>query len=88
MYVGLTDEDLTKAKRDLIAGALFAKDGTMGPIQLFAEIASWMTALEIDEWPRHIRSVTKDQANEALKFIFTKLPISVLDLLPDSTAGA
>jgi zinc protease len=79
---GFLEEQVRKAKRDLLARAIFAKDGIMHPLQVFSDVAHGLSVDEIDAWPQRISAVTKEQVDAAFCHVFAKQPISEMVQFP------
>lgn len=80
---GVTDDELSRAKRRLIDGAIFARDSVSGPARIFgASLVSGQTAEDVEAWPARIQAVTVDQINAAARAVFKDNTSTTGVLLP------
>lgn len=82
LHKGISEEELAKAKRDLIANLAFARDGTHNSMNYFYNMAIDFTVEDIESWSTNIGKVTKEQVLEAAKLIFDIPPIAIIELYP------
>lgn len=79
---GVTKGELKAAKRDLLAGLAFARDGNNGAIRAFSALAYGFDIKAIESWPRLIEAVTLDQVNQAARAILGKGSTVTATVLP------
>lgn len=80
---GVTKDELDRAKRRLIDGAIFARDSVSGPARIFgASLASGQTVEDVEAWPVRIEAVTVDQINAAARAVFKENASTTGILLP------
>lgn len=79
---GITDEELTTAKRDILASLAFARDGNNSSVMAFVGLGSDFTVDQIEKWPDSINAVTKDQVNAAAKAILGGPPVLITTVYP------
>jgi zinc protease len=80
---GVTEDELKRAKRRLIDGAIFARDSVSGPARVFgAALASGQTVKDVEAWPKRIQAVTVADINAAAKAIFNPNAATTGILLP------
>ena len=78
----ITEEELQKAKRDLVADIAFARDGNTGAIRTFNRLSVGFSIDDIESWADYIQSVTAEQVSQAAKLIFSANPLAILTLYP------
>lgn len=65
---GVTDEELERAKRSLVAEALFAQDSQQRLARIFGlALTTGETIEDVQEWPARIGAVTADQVQKAAR---------------------
>lgn len=84
---GITDEELVRAKRDLLADLAYARDGNSGAIEAFRSIAFGFSIDEIEAYPDRINAITKDQVNQVAKTYLGRRPSVVTETYPDGYKG-
>lgn len=68
---GVSDAEITKAKRSLIADAIYARDSVRGAANMFgAALTSGESIDDVVNWPLHVSKVSKSDVNAAAKLIF------------------
>lgn len=82
----INDEEVKKAKDDLLANLTFLQDGNDSSLQFFNALASGFTVEELEEWAHQIQNVTSDQVLEAVKVVLGMPPIVTMDLYPQNLA--
>lgn len=79
---GITEEELARAKRDLIADLAYARDGNAGAIEAFRYIAYGLSVEEIEAYPDRINAITKEQVNKVAKSYLGKRATVVTETYP------
>lgn len=80
---GVTKDELDRAQRRLIDGAIFARDSVSGPARVFgASLASGQTVEDVEAWPTRIQAVTVEQINAAARIVFRENTSTTGILLP------
>ncbi len=80
---GVTRKEVENAKRRIIAGIAYVKDGSFGGAEDFGKVFSTNRKIDdIELWPEHIKAVTAEQVNTALKKIFSAKEHLTALLLP------
>ena len=80
---GVTDEDVDKAKRSLIASAIYARDSVGGPARIFGTaLATGGTVDRVESWPDRIEAVTADQVRDAALAVLRESNSATGILLP------
>ncbi|MAO56894.1 MAG: peptidase M16 [Rhodospirillaceae bacterium] len=70
---GVTADEVARAKKRMLAGAVFARDSfTAGAQTLGAALAVGQKVADVEAWPERIAAVTADQIKAAAKFVFVK----------------
>ena len=65
---GVTDEELTRAKRRITASAVYAQDNQMSLARMFGEaLATGRSLADVQDWLNRIDAVTADQVVAAAK---------------------
>ena len=68
---GFQKEDIERAKRLIIAQAVYARDGLRaGPNAFGRAFTQGQTIADVEAWPERIASVTPEQVNEAAHTVF------------------
>ncbi len=81
---GVTMEELTFAKKRMLADAIYARDSVSGAANIFgAALASGEKIENIVNWPRQIFDVKLKEVNEAAVKVFTEKSSVVGKLLPE-----
>lgn len=79
---GVSEDELHKAKRDLLAHSLFAKDGVMNPIEYFCDVTMGWTIHGLDTAAQKIMDITQEDLARVIKDVFSKKPVCRADLYP------
>lgn len=79
---GITDQELVDAKRDILAGLAFARDGNNSSVMAFKRLGVGFTVEQIEDFPNRINAVTSAQVHEAAKEILGKNPIAIMTVYP------
>jgi zinc protease len=70
---GVTEGEVTRAKKRLVASAVFARDSfTTGARTLGAALAVGQKVADVEAWPDRIAAVTAEQIQAAAKAVFVK----------------
>ncbi len=78
---GVTINEVKRAKKRLLAGAIYARDSLRrGARVIGTALTSGQTIDDVETWPEHIKAVTRDRVNEAARAVF-KISNSVTGLL-------
>lgn len=73
---GVTDEEVRKAQRSIIASALYAQDNQSGLARLFgSSLTTGQTVEDVQTWPGRVRSVTSDDVMAAARKYLTTAPV-------------
>ncbi|WP_339633895.1 pitrilysin family protein [uncultured Sneathiella sp.] len=81
---GVTEKELNRAKRKLLADAIYARDSIRGAANIFGgALASGETIENIVNWPQHISEVTAEQVQEAARNVFDERQSVVGRLTPE-----
>lgn len=80
---GVSEEELRKAKRDLLAQLSFIRDGNASTLNVFADLACDFSIEEIENWGNSIQSVTLEQVHNAAKLVLGAPPLATMDLYPE-----
>lgn len=81
---GVSDDEILRAKRDLVGHLAFMKDGVHGMIKAFSGIAVGVSPEFLETWDDRLKKVTKEQVNDAIRFVFSKKPLAHLTIYPKS----
>ncbi len=81
---GVTEDELTRAKKRLTASAVFARDSfSAGARALGAALAVGQKVADVEAWPERIAQVTREQIQAAAKYVFHKKRSVTAFLLED-----
>lgn len=80
---GIKEDELKAAKRDLLAGIAFARDGNEEAVKAFAGLAYGFSVDDLESWPQKIEAVTVDQVNRAAQAILKKGSFVTTVVSPD-----
>ncbi|TWT05131.1 pitrilysin family protein [Reyranella sp. CPCC 100927] len=82
---GLTDDEIDRAKRRLLAAAIYARDSlTSGPQMYGSTLTTGGTMADVDEWPTRIVAVTSGQIVEAARAVLDESRSVTSLLLPEN----
>ncbi len=82
---GLTDDEIDRAKRRLLAAAIYARDSlTSGPQMYGSTLTTGGTMADVDEWPTRIVAVTPGQIVEAARAVLDESRSVTSLLLPEN----
>ncbi len=79
----VSEEEVHKAKKDILAQLAFMRDGNSNSLEIFTGLASDLTIDQIEDWATSIQAVTPKQILEAIKAVLGVSPIVTMDLYPD-----
>ncbi|MCH6577138.1 MAG: insulinase family protein [Proteobacteria bacterium] len=78
---GVTINEVKRAKKRLLAGAIYARDSLRrGARAIGTALTTGQTVDDVETWPEHIKAVTRERVNEAARAVF-KISNSVTGLL-------
>ena len=81
---GVTEEELVRAKNQLLAAAIYARDSISGAANIFgSSLASGEAIENVVNWPKQISEVTLQEIQTAAKNIFVQRRSVVGKLLPE-----
>ncbi len=67
---GVSAEEVQRAKKRLLAGAIYARDSLRrGAVVIGRALTTGQTIEDVEEWPERIEAVTVDQVNEAARAV-------------------
>jgi len=67
---GVTEEEVARAKKALVANAVYARDSlSAAPNIIGGALATGRTIEEFESWPDRIKSVTRDEVNAAARAV-------------------
>lgn len=70
---GVTPDEVARAKKKLVAGAIYARDSlAAAPNIIGGALATGRTLDEIEAWPDRINAVTADQVNQAARQVMVE----------------
>ena len=70
---GITQEELDRTKRFLLAQAIYARDNVQGAARIFGEaLTNGRTIDDVENWPDRMNAVTLDEVNAAARYVFDK----------------
>ncbi|MDO9712645.1 M16 family metallopeptidase [Paracraurococcus lichenis] len=85
---GPAEAELTRAQRQITAGALLALDGIgAAPRMLGSALASGLPLELVEFWPRHLKAVTLGQVTEAARAVLGGAPGTTGWLLPEGASA-
>lgn len=68
---GITEDELARAKRGLLAGAIFARDSISTAARIFGSALTTGSSVEdVEAWPERIEAVTADEVLAAARKVF------------------
>jgi zinc protease len=86
---GVTGEEVERAKKRMIAEAVYARDSLSGPANIFgAALVIGRTIEDVESWPARIAAVTVDQVDDAARYVVRDDTAVTSVLLPDSPVAA
>ncbi|HKV00006.1 MAG TPA: pitrilysin family protein [Vineibacter sp.] len=82
---GIADDEIDRAKRRLLAGAIYARDSlASGPRMYGSTLTTGGTMADVDEWPKRIVAVTSGQIMEAARAVLDESRSVTALLLPEN----
>ncbi len=85
---GVTGDEVDRAKRQMIASAVYAQDNQQTMAQIFGEVLATGRSIEdIVGWPDRIQTVTPERVNAAAKAVFRAENSVTGVLLPSNKSG-
>lgn len=70
---GITQDELDRTKRFLLAQAVYARDNVQGAARIFGEaLTNGRTIDDVESWPDRMKAVTLDEINAAARYVFDK----------------
>jgi zinc protease len=70
---GVTQDELDRTKKFLLAQAIYARDDVQGAARIFGEALTNGRSIEdVESWPDRVRAVTLDDVNAAARYVFEK----------------
>ncbi len=86
---GFAVDEVERAKRNLIAEAVYARDSLMAKAQLYgASLAVGLTVEDVESWPDKIRRVTVGDVNTAAREVLQKRSSVTGYLLPEISSNS
>lgn len=84
---GVTEEEVKRAKRSLLASAIYARDNlSTGARVIGVALTTGRTVEDVEAWPERIKAVTVDQVNAAARAVFKERNSVTAVLLPAKPA--
>jgi zinc protease len=84
---GLSEAELSRAKKRLVDGAVFARDSVMAPAYLFGmTLAAGGDISDIEQWPQRVMAVSVDDVMKAAQQLFGQRGYVTGILQPDPQA--
>ncbi|MFO1071568.1 MAG: pitrilysin family protein [Geminicoccaceae bacterium] len=86
---GITEEELVRTRRRMLAEAIYARDSLGVAAQVFGNaLSTGLTVADIEAWPARIAAVTAEQVDAAARFVLRREQAVTAMLLPaDADAG-
>ncbi len=82
---GVAEDELKRAKRNLIAEFVYAQDSLLSKAQQYgASLAVGLSPEDVEAWPDKIRAVTAEDVNEAAEAVLQKATSVTGLLLPEA----
>ena len=83
---GVTEAELARSKRAMLAGAIYARDGLRAaPRAIGRALTTGRTLADVEAWPERIRDVTAAAVLDAARAVFVERRSVTAVLLPDSS---
>ena len=83
---GVTEAELARSKRAMLAGAIYARDGLRAaPGAIGRALTTGRTLADVEAWPERIRDVTAAAVLDAARAVFVERRSVTAVLLPDSS---
>lgn len=85
---GVTEDELTRTRRRMLAEAVYARDGLNIAAQVFGNaLATGLSVADIETWPARISAVTTTQIHAAARHVFRRQHAVTAMLLPAASEG-
>ena len=81
----ISEEEVRKAKRDLLAQLAFVRDGNKESLQAFSGLAVGLTIEQIEKWDEAIQAVTPEQVLTAAQLVLGNVAAVTMDLYPENS---
>ncbi len=83
---GVSEQEVARAKRRLIASAVYARDSLSTGARVFGTaLTTGQSVQQVESWPERVEAVTADQINEAAKVVLRDPQSVTAYLLPEPT---
>jgi zinc protease len=70
---GITQDELDRTRRNLLAQAVYARDNVQGAARIFGEaLTNGRTIDDVESWPDRMSRVTLEEVNAAARYVFDK----------------
>lgn len=80
----ITDEEVARATKRLVAEAVYARDSLSGAVRSFGiALTTGRTVDDVEAWPERIAAVTAEQVNEAVAYVLNTGRSVTGKLLPE-----
>ncbi|MEO1019509.1 MAG: insulinase family protein, partial [Pseudomonadota bacterium] len=67
---GITDDELERVKRRMVAEAVYARDSLSGAARAFGvALTTGLTVDDVESWPRRIAAITADEVMAAARLV-------------------
>jgi zinc protease len=84
---GVTDEEVERAKKRMMASVIYSLDSVSAPARIFGSALTTGRSVEdVEAWPDRIGAVTTEQVNAAARAVFREDYSVTGVLLPDTTS--
>jgi zinc protease len=83
---GIPEDEIAKAKRDLLAELAFLRDGNMKVVETFTGLATGMALEDYENYGTNINDVTAADITQAIEHVFSAPPSVTMDLYPQTTS--
>ncbi|MGI9436731.1 MAG: M16 family metallopeptidase [Geminicoccaceae bacterium] len=84
----ITEDEVSRATRRLVAEAVYARDSLSGAVRSFGiALSTGRTVEDVEAWPERIAAVTADQINQAAAFVLDDGRSVTGRLLPTASPG-
>jgi zinc protease len=82
LKAGIDIQEIDRAKNDLMANFVFAKDGCLNTLQELNKLGVGFSLEDIENWDEKIKAVTKGQVDQAFQLVFNSPPLTTIALYP------
>ena len=84
----MTADEVMRARRSLLAGAIYVRDSLRAGPNIFGRaLTSGRTIDDVENWPERIAAVTAAEVDAAAKAVFRDARSVTSVLLPDGTGS-